>query len=328
MTRGREEPHRRLDEAARAGWLYYVAGNTQDQIAAKLGISRQAAQRLVSQSVSAGLVKVRIDHPIAACLDLEQRLEQRFSLRSVQVVPSDAGSTSVTLGIAEACAARLERELSCADPKILGVGTGRTLRVSVEKLGTIHCPQHRVVSLTGNIGLDGAASVYNVIFPLADKVEAPHYPMPLPVVAASREERVLLQQQVFMQLTQRLAAQADIAFVGVGEIGPDASLLKDGFISNAEREAVVAAGAVGEIIGWIFDAAGRILDCDFNHRVLSPPIPETPRTHVIGVAMGASKRAGILAALRGRLIDGLITDEATAEGLLAVDDAEGRPCDD
>ena len=33
----------RLDEAARAGWLYYIAGNTQDEIAAKLGVSRQTA---------------------------------------------------------------------------------------------------------------------------------------------------------------------------------------------------------------------------------------------------------------------------------------------
>ena len=31
----------RLDEAARAGWLYYIAGNTQDEIAVKLGVSRQ-----------------------------------------------------------------------------------------------------------------------------------------------------------------------------------------------------------------------------------------------------------------------------------------------
>ncbi|TIV09269.1 MAG: MarR family transcriptional regulator, partial [Mesorhizobium sp.] len=67
----RQEPgSTRLDEAARAGWLYYVAGNTQDQIAAKLGISRQTAQRLVSLAMSEGLIKVRVDHPIANCLDL------------------------------------------------------------------------------------------------------------------------------------------------------------------------------------------------------------------------------------------------------------------
>ena len=44
----------KLDEAARAGWLYYVAGNTQDQIASKLGVSRQSAQRLVSLAVAEG----------------------------------------------------------------------------------------------------------------------------------------------------------------------------------------------------------------------------------------------------------------------------------
>src|SRR3954468_16406828 len=37
---------RKLDLAARAAWLYYVAGNTQDEVAEKLSLSRQAAQRL------------------------------------------------------------------------------------------------------------------------------------------------------------------------------------------------------------------------------------------------------------------------------------------
>ena len=50
----------RLDDAARAGWLYYVAGNTQDEIARKLGVSRQSAQRLVSLAVSERLIKVRL----------------------------------------------------------------------------------------------------------------------------------------------------------------------------------------------------------------------------------------------------------------------------
>ena len=39
-------------EAARAGWLYYVAGMTQDQSAAELGVSRQRAQRLVSPAMA------------------------------------------------------------------------------------------------------------------------------------------------------------------------------------------------------------------------------------------------------------------------------------
>ena len=36
--------------------------------------SRQSAQRLVSLSVSEGLIKVRLDHPIGRCMDLAARL--------------------------------------------------------------------------------------------------------------------------------------------------------------------------------------------------------------------------------------------------------------
>ena len=68
----------RLDDAARAGWLYYVAGNTRDEIARKLGVSRQSAQRLVSLAVSEKLIKFRLDHPIARCMELSRKLSHRF----------------------------------------------------------------------------------------------------------------------------------------------------------------------------------------------------------------------------------------------------------
>ena len=90
MTQGRFTPETtRLDDAARAGWLYYVAGNTQDEIARKLGVSRQTAQRLVAMAVSERLVKVRIDHPIGRCMDLSDALMETFGLRLCDVVPSD-----------------------------------------------------------------------------------------------------------------------------------------------------------------------------------------------------------------------------------------------
>ena len=107
MSARSETSNPRLDDAARAGWLYYVAGNTQDQIATKLGISRQTAQRLVSLAMSEGLIKVRVDHPIANCLDLAARLQQRFALDLVEVTPSDPDSTSSTIGVAQAGAVEI-----------------------------------------------------------------------------------------------------------------------------------------------------------------------------------------------------------------------------
>jgi DNA-binding transcriptional regulator LsrR (DeoR family) len=317
MSGPRDTGGSRLDDAARAGWLYYVAGNTQDQIAAKLGVSRQSAQRLVSLAVSEGLVRVRIDHPIAACLDLGNRLRERFALDLVEVVPSDPGSTSTTIGVAEAASAEIERRLRTPEPLVMAIGTGRTLKAAIDQLPSMDCPHHRIVSLTGNIAPDGSAAFYNVIFNMADRVKARSFPMPLPVIASSAQEREMLHRQPMIRSTLELASQAHVTFVGIGEIGPDAPLFRDGFVASADLKALQKEGAVGEIVGWAFDREGRLLDGLTNGRVASAPIPSREKSLVVGAAMGPAKFPAILAAVTRRLVNGLITDERTAEALLA-----------
>jgi DNA-binding transcriptional regulator LsrR (DeoR family) len=306
----------RLDDAARAGWLYYVAGNTQEEIATKLGISRQSAQRLVSLSVSEGLIKVRLDHPIGRCMDLAARLRSRFGLDLVEVVPSDPSSESTTIGVAEATAAEIERWLKRTEPIVMAIGTGRTLKAAVEQLMPMACPHHKVVSLTGNIAPDGSAAYYNVIFNVADTVKARSFPMPLPVIASSARERELLHAQPMIRETLALASKADVTFLGIGDMGPDAPLYVDGFINEAELKALQKAGAVGEICGWSFDAEGRMIEGLTNDRVASAAMPSREHSLVVAIAMGQKKLPGIRATLNRRLVNGLITDERTAEGLL------------
>jgi DNA-binding transcriptional regulator LsrR (DeoR family) len=308
----------RLDDAARAGWLYYVAGNNQEQIAQKLGVSRQTAQRLVSLSISEGLIKVRLDHPIGRCMELAEQLRTRFALDLVDVVPTDPASESTVMGVAQAGAAEIERRLKSPDPIIMAIGTGRTLKAAIEQLTPMECPQHKIVSLAGSIAPDGSAAYYNVIFNIAELVKARSFPMPLPVIASSARERELLRAQPMIADTLALAARADIAFVGVGDLGPQAPLYLDGFISEAELKALQKAGAVAEILGWAFDAQGRMIEGLTNDRVASAPVPSRETALVVAIAKGERKTPGIRAALSRRLVNGLITDERTSEGLLAA----------
>lgn len=307
----------RLDDAARAGWLYYIAGKTQDEIAAHMAISRQAAQRLVSLAMSERLIRVWMDHPIAQCLDLAAKLRDRFALIHAEVVPSDPGSEGGTVGLAEAGAAEIIRWLRSDRPIVMAVGTGRTLKAAIDHLPPIHCPQHRIVSMTGNIGPDGSAAYYNVIFSMAEAVDARHFPMPLPVFVGSQAERDVMHNQSLIRSTIDLAASADVAFVGVGEMDERAPLFLDGFLSGDELARLRAAGAQGEICGWIYDSAGALLP-GTNDTTASAPIPDRGRTTVIAIGKGPRKLRPIAAAIRGRLINGLITDEATAESLLAM----------
>src|ERR1700729_3613217 len=68
----------RLDEAARAGWLYFIAGHTQDEIAKMLKVSRASAQRLVSLCLAERLITFRLQKPIAAGLGVSARLKGFF----------------------------------------------------------------------------------------------------------------------------------------------------------------------------------------------------------------------------------------------------------
>src|ERR1700694_2179355 len=123
----------RLDHAARAGWLYFIAGKTQDEIARTLNVSRATAQRLVSLCLAERLITFRLAHPITACMELAARLKDVFELRYCEVVPTDPASPTALAGIAERAAAVLESILRASKPAIIGLGTGRAMRASVEK---------------------------------------------------------------------------------------------------------------------------------------------------------------------------------------------------
>ena len=222
---------RKLDDAARAGWLYYVAGQTQDEIAKKLNVSRQSAQRMVALSVSQGLIKVRLDHPIAKCMDLAEKLKSRFGLASCEVVPSDPSEPSSTVGLAQAGAAEIQRHLKSETPKVLAMGTGRVLRAIVDELPILDCPQHKIVAMLGNMALDGSASPYDVVVRMAEHTNAKHYPMPLPVLPRSIEEKNQLHAQHNITANLKLAKNADVTFVGIGSLGEKSPLHIDGFVT-------------------------------------------------------------------------------------------------
>ena len=306
-----------LDEAARAGWLSYVGGMTQDQIAAELGISRQRAQRLVSRAMAEGLIHVRLHHRIGACMDLESALKDRFGLQRARVMPSlGAGADPVTT-IAPAAAAELERFLGMEEPLTIALGTGRALRGMVDAMDRLDAPRHRLVSLIGNIAPDGSASFFDVVMRLADKVHAPHFPMPVPVISPTPEENAAFHALPPVRRVVDLARNADVVFVGVGQMSEDAPLLKDGFVSRAELDEMQAAGATGEVAGWVFDSEGNYLDFGTNRRTGGVRVTPGLQRPAIGIAAGASKVPAIRGALRSSIINGLVTDEVTATALLA-----------
>jgi DNA-binding transcriptional regulator LsrR (DeoR family) len=311
-----DQGDKRREDAAKAAWLYFIGGRTQDDIAKQLELSRQAVQRLVSFAVSEKLIKFRMDHPIASCMTIASQIADQFELEFCDVTPSDEASSGSIAGVAVATALRLNRLLASKTPTIIGVGTGRTLRAAVDELDVLERPQHKIISLVGNMAADGRASPYEVAMRLADKIGAQRYPMPAPVLTETVKERDAIQSQRSFTILRELRAQARASFFGIGEVAWQAPLHKDGFVSDAEISTLIEEGAVGEIIGWPFDASGKRVQTEICDRVASLELETPPERLTVVSGCGAHKVPALKAALAGGLVSAVITDEVTASELL------------
>ena len=74
---------------------------------------------------------------------------------------------------------------------------------------------------------------------------------------------------------------------------------------------------MGEITGWLFDENGRIVEGHANDRVNSVPLILHHEKLVYGLASRTRRVPAIRGAMRGGLINCLITNKATAELILS-----------
>ena len=312
----------KLDLAARAAWMYYVAGNTQNEIAERLGISRQMAQRMVAYAGASNLVKVQITHPVSSCLELAQGLQERYGLQVCRVVPGAGGSDNpnesqeIQQMLAVAGAELMDQYLSSATPLVVNVGSGRTLKAAIEKITEIDRPQHQIVSMIGAFASDGSANRYDVALQAAEKLQARFYLLPAPRVAESENDRKQWCNHRAYKIVAGLAERADVTFLGIGTIALQGAMHEDGFIDDAEVAQLQKQGAVGEMICHAFDIEGRMLATTLASRITTPPLAARPAHPVIAFAGGSKKAEAVRAALHGGRLTGLVTDEVCARHAL------------
>jgi DNA-binding transcriptional regulator LsrR (DeoR family) len=307
----------KLEIAVRAAWLYYVAGNTQHEIAQKLHISRPTAQRLVALTVERGLVKVRVNHKVASCLELAVALRQRYNLLVCDVVPVNADSADQVLRkIAVAGAQVMESYLSEVQPKIIALSSGQTIKAVIGELNAPSRPHHRLLSLVGTIARDGSSNPYDAALQAAEKMGSKCFLLPAPLLADSPEERRQWCRHRLYRVVEELSTQADVAFVGIGDMRIGCPMHRDGFITKEEVMELVKAGAVGDNLGWAFSQTGELVRGSVQERVTSIQLRRPSKMPVIAFAGGEHKAQAVLGALRGQWINGLVTDETCAAMIL------------
>ena len=303
---------------ARIGWLYYHQGLTQQDIADRLGLSRVKVLRLLARAREEGIVQIRIDHPSLRFVELEERLRQVFGLKDAVVVPTGETEQQTREALGQFGAIYLERTLGPGDT--IGTAWGVTLREVARHLRPLSLADVTVVQLMGGLNAGGLINPLDIARLVAEKLHGQVQMLYTPAFVDSEEIRDALLSDHRIAQTLRAGASVGAALVGIGDVSHESSLVRWGALTETELDEAVRRGAVGDILGRHFDAAGRPVESPLSRRVIGLPLEALRRIpRVIAFAGGERKAAAILGALRGGYVDVLVTDEAAARRVLVPD---------
>lgn len=304
--------------ATRAAWLYFVAGLTQAQIGKKLGLNRTRVNRLLAQARDQGLVQINITGRLASCVELEEALKAQYELQDAIVVPTPPDQELIPPVIATAAAAALSARLK--DGMSVGVGWGRTLRLSIQSVPRRQLNRLSVVSLLGGLTRGSAMNPHETASHLADLVGAQCYYIAAPALTDTESTRDLLIAQPMLYEIFERGAKVDLAFLSVGELTPSCTMARVGLISQDEVKDLLDAGAKGDICAHWIDAEGRLVDHPLNSRVMALSPEKLKQIPCVMIASGGrTKSAALRGVMKGGMCDVVITDEQTAKSILAME---------
>jgi len=299
--------------------LYYEDDLNQDAITARLGLSRSKVSRLMAQAREQGIVQIRVVAPEQLFLDVEGQLEDRFGLQEVLVVGAQPGDSQdlVSRVIGKSAAGYLVRTMG--PRSTVGFCWGSTLRYMEAALTPQRFPNAQVVQIIGGLGQpDAEVHATELCRGVSRALGCRLTLLPVPGIVADQRTREALLSDVHVQRAMGACDDLDIAFVGVGAPTPDSVTMRDGsIISQSELDGLLRKGAVGDIALRYYDANGTCIEAEINDRIIGMSLEDLKRVpKVVGVSGGPDKVSAIRGALRGSLIDVLITDVVTAQKLL------------
>jgi len=310
-------PTRDLERILHIARLHYEDGLAQADIAGCLEISIATVSRHLKQALVLGFVEMRVASSAYRDFAVEAELVRRFGLASACVVQM-AASTAATERLLSGAAARKLQEF-LARGAVIGVSNGRTLAGVVAEMRNSGTPDVDIVTLIGGIGrAESSSQTSEICRTLATKLGGRAWLLPVPAVVESSGTADALKSTSAAADAYSLIGRLSVAAFGIGAMAPGTSTFQHGLFDHAHLEAMVARGAVGSICARFYDANGAMLRSDLDGRTLSINLDQLSAVPVkFGVAFGLEKVAAIAAAIRGRLLNHLATDRATADALIS-----------
>ncbi|RMF40733.1 MAG: sugar-binding transcriptional regulator [Alphaproteobacteria bacterium] len=314
--RAATDPHNQL--RIRAAWLYYVEGMTQAEVAERLGVSRVMITRLISDARRRGEVVIRIKSSLAPLIELQHRLEERFGLERAILAPLAGPELDPTRAIAAVAGAYVPGIIE--PDTTIGVGWGRTLHMMLPYVEGRPVAGLRVVSLLGGISQARRFNPAEFAWQFAELFNAEGYLIPAPALVDSPQTRHALLEHCGLDQILQMAETSNLALLSCGGIDSLTTSYRVGHVSEAERQSLIAAGAVGDILFNFLDRNGEAVDHPVNQRSISLSLDRLKRIRKKVLISGGRDKIDILrSVIRAVSPTVLVTDEQTAQVILELE---------
>ncbi|MER8463767.1 sugar-binding transcriptional regulator [Mesorhizobium sp. M1396] len=299
----------------RAAWMYFVEQMTQNEIADVLGVGRVTIVRMLADARARNEVKISIESELSEIVRLERALEKTFGLQQALVAPLSTPDADPLPAISAKTGSFLSDTMKSG--MRVGVGWGRTLFSSLPFISAKSLTDFKVISLLGGVGVVRRYNPAEFAWRFAQIFQGDGYLIPTPAVVDSVETKIALVERCGLQEVFEMANVLDAVLLSVGGIASATTFSRGGFLKEADREALLARGAVGDLLFHFFDRNGDLVDHPVNSHVMSVDVDRLRKAPIrILTSGGAEKTEALLGAMTLIAPTILITDEESARRML------------
>lgn len=299
----------------RVAQLHFEQGLNQQQVAARLHLSRWQVGRMLDRARDRGIVRIEIVHPQARRHSMERRLASEYSIAEAVVVPGASNEGDTRRLVAQAAGEYLADHGPAL--RTVAVSWGRTMGRVADQIPSDWATRPTLVQANGGLSRPGPGSVAGVVGAMASRARGVPVFLPAPAIVESASLAEALGAEPVLRDVLDLARGADALVYSVGPAARDSVLVTSGFLDAAAIDEMVTRGCVGDVLGRFLDADGVPVDPALDARTIGLDLDDIRNaTRSVAIAAGPGKAKAARTVARHGLCDVLITDEETASILI------------
>lgn len=299
-----------------ATW-YYQYGWTQAQIAQKIGISRSIISKKLQDAKELGIVEIFIRDETAYTVELEQRLEQKFTLEEVVVVATHNLSEEEAANLVIKKAAYILSK-RIAKVKKLGISWGNTLRKFANEYPYFTHKELSIIPLIGGMGAGDVDLHSNQIcYDLKRKMQCECKYLYAPALVDDTSMKDDLYKNKYVKEVLDEGKTVDMAIVGLSNPYSKNTMKDIGYINDKDIEEMRYYDVIGDSNSYFFKEDGSEANCPINERIMGLNLQDLRKIPLVAtIVTGNNKEQVLITALKSKLINIIIITDKMAEYIL------------